>query len=107
MGDIRCITNISMVQDPLMINVSCFQYDFFIGMQDTLFNEKQKPNFDTINNNSSNLYFIKGMLYSRKTFFITYLIEYFTRSSIKKIFLSFPTSATATRLGDLGSPYSY
>jgi hypothetical protein len=71
---------------------------FFINMQNTFSNKKQKSIFDTINNNNSNLCFVKGMRYSKKTFFITYLTNHFTFIAIKKILLYVPTSATATRL---------
>jgi shikimate kinase len=42
MGDIRCKTNILVAQDLWVINVSCFQYDLSIEMQNTSFNEQQK-----------------------------------------------------------------
>jgi hypothetical protein len=63
MGDIRCRMDISMAQDPQMININCFQYDLSIKIQNTFFDEKKNPNFDVINNMSSNLYFTKGMRY--------------------------------------------
>jgi hypothetical protein len=80
MGDI--IMDISIAQDVQMIIISCFQYDLSTNIQIIFFYKKQKPNFNIINNNSSNLYFITDMHYSEKTFFIKYLT---TISSIPQL----------------------
>jgi hypothetical protein len=55
-----------------------------------------------IGRNGPGILGVKGMCYSKKTFFITYLIDHFTHTIIKKILLHVPTNATTTRLEGLG-----
>jgi hypothetical protein len=59
-GDIRCKTDIPMAGDTQTFNISCFEHDFSLEMENAHLNDEQQKILDNINNINSSLYFIEG-----------------------------------------------
>jgi hypothetical protein len=84
-------------------NISCFEHDFSLEMENAHLNDEQQQIFDNISNIDSGLYFTEGTPGSGKTFFIKYLTNHLIQTTKKKILLCAPTGAAATRLSSNAS----